>query len=110
MTLLFQNLLSNAIKYRRQDLPPLIHISASRNAGAWIFSVTDNGIGIDAEYLETIFAPFKRLHGREYPGTGLGLAMCEKIVQRYKGRIWAESADGEGATFHFTLPAKGSGE
>jgi two-component system, chemotaxis family, CheB/CheR fusion protein len=110
LTLLFQNLISNAIKYRREDQPPLIHVSAARSAGTWTFSVTDNGIGINTEYLETIFAPFKRLHGREYPGTGLGLAMCAKIVERYRGRIWAESTLGRGAAFHFTLPAKGGDE
>jgi two-component system, chemotaxis family, CheB/CheR fusion protein len=110
LTLLFQNLIGNAIKYRRNDQPPRIRVSAERSAGAWNFAVTDNGIGIGAGYLETIFAPFKRLHGREYPGTGLGLAMCAKIVERYRGRIWVESTLGQGATFHFTLPAKGGDE
>ena len=110
LTLLFQNLIGNAIKYRRKDLPPRIHVSASRRGGAWNFSVTDNGIGIDAQHLETIFAPFKRLHGREYPGTGLGLAMCAKIAERYRGRIWVESTVGQGSTFCFTLPAKGGDE
>jgi two-component system, chemotaxis family, sensor kinase Cph1 len=110
LTLLFQNLIGNAIKYRRKDHAPRIRVSARHSAGAWTFSVTDNGIGIDAQFLETIFAPFKRLHGREYPGTGLGLAMSAKIVERYRGRIWAESTIGEGATFHFTLPVKAGGE
>jgi PAS domain S-box-containing protein len=110
LTLLLQNLIGNAIKYRRKDQPPRIRVSAVRGAGAWNFSVTDNGIGIGAEHLETIFAPFKRLHGREYPGTGLGLAMCGKIVERYRGRIWVESILGQGAAFHFTLPTKGGDE
>jgi two-component system, chemotaxis family, CheB/CheR fusion protein len=107
MALLFQNLVGNAIKYRRPNEPPRISISAAREDDVWNFAVTDNGIGIDAEFLQMIFAPFKRLHGREYPGTGLGLAMCQKIVERYRGRIWAESAAGRGSTFHFTIPAKG---
>jgi PAS domain S-box-containing protein len=105
LTLLFQNLLSNAIKYRRPEAPLRIHIAAHRNGSAWRFSVEDNGIGIDERYLEQIFAPFKRLHGTKYPGTGLGLAMCKKIVERYHGRIWAESAAGKGTLIQFTLPA-----
>src|SRR6266852_670985 len=107
MRLLFQNLIGNGIKYRRQGEPAHIHIGARRNAGLWRFSVADNGIGIEAQYLETIFAPFKRLHGLdEYPGSGIGLAICKKIVERSGGQIWAESTYGQGSTFHFTLPAK----
>jgi two-component system, chemotaxis family, CheB/CheR fusion protein len=107
LTLLFQNLIGNALKYRRLNETPRISISAALEGGAWNFAVTDNGIGIHSEFLQTIFAPFKRLHGREYPGTGLGLAMCQKIVERYRGRIWAESAAGGGSTFHFTIPSEG---
>jgi two-component system, chemotaxis family, CheB/CheR fusion protein len=110
LTLLFQNLIGNAIKYRRPGEPPRISISAAKEDGAWNFAVTDNGIGIDAEFLEMIFVPFKRLHGREYPGTGIGLAMCQKIVERYRGRIWAESEERQGSAFHFTIPAKGGAE
>jgi signal transduction histidine kinase len=107
MRLLFQNLIGNAIKYRRPGEPAHIHIRARRNAGLWRFSVADNGIGIEAQYLQTIFAPFKRLHGLdEYPGSGIGLAICKKIVERSGGQIWAESTYGQGSTFHFTLPAK----
>jgi signal transduction histidine kinase len=107
MRLLLQNLIGNAIKYRRPGEPAHIHIRARRNAGLWRFSVADNGIGIEAQYLQTIFAPFKRLHGLdEYPGSGIGLAICKKIVERSGGQIWAESTYGQGSTFHFTLPAK----
>ena len=105
LTVLFQNLISNAIKYRRPEAPPKIHVSAQRSGAAWEISVTDNGMGIEPKYLETIFTPFKRLHGSEYPGTGLGLAMCQRVVERYRGHIWAESTYGQGSTFHFTLPA-----
>ncbi len=105
LTILFQNLIGNAVKYHRPETPPKIHLSAERSGAAWKISVTDNGIGIEAKHLETIFAPFKRLHGAEYPGTGLGLAMCQKVVERYRGRIWVESRYGQGSTFHFTLPA-----
>ena len=106
MTLLFQNLIGNAIKYRRAGAPPKIHIGVSKQNGAFQFSVADNGIGIDKQHLDTIFAPFKRLHGTEdYPGSGLGLAIAKKIVERTGGRIWAES-DGQGSVFHFTVPAK----
>jgi signal transduction histidine kinase len=104
LTLLLQNVISNAIKYSRREIAPRIHVSASRNEGEWVFSVQDNGIGIESGDLDKIFAPFKRLHGKEYPGTGLGLAMCQKIVERYGGRIWAESVAGQGSTFRFTLP------
>lgn len=79
--LLFQNLIGNAIKYRQPEEPPAVHISAERKNNVWSFSVTDNGIGIEAQYLERIFAPFKRLHGPEQPGSGIGLAICQKIVK-----------------------------
>jgi light-regulated signal transduction histidine kinase (bacteriophytochrome) len=107
LMLLFQNLISNAIKYRRAEVPPDINIRAqNKKDGMWHFSVTDNGIGIEPQYLSTIFAPFKRLHGsNEYPGSGLGLAICKRIVERAGGRIWAEST-GQGSVFHFTLPDK----
>jgi two-component system CheB/CheR fusion protein len=104
LTLLFQNLISNAVKYRRPEVAPRIHISAQRQDSQWIFSVTDNGIGIEDQYFEQIFVPFRRLNKEASPGTGLGLAMCQRIVERYRGRIFVESANGDGSTFRFTLP------
>jgi PAS domain S-box-containing protein len=102
---LLQNLVSNAIKYRRkEEEQPIIHVDAQRRPGAWLFSVKDNGIGIKPEYTEQIFGIFKRLHGASYPGTGIGLAICERIVKSYGGQIWVESTLGEGSTFYFTLP------
>jgi PAS domain S-box-containing protein len=101
---LFQNLIGNAIKYRRPDLPPAIHVSAVFENGHWIFAVSDNGIGIEAEYRERVFGLFKRLHSQdEYSGTGIGLAICKRIVDRYDGRIWVESEPGRGSTFRFAL-------
>jgi PAS domain S-box-containing protein len=104
LTRLFQNLLANSIKYRNSNQAPVIHTSACRNDREWHFSVKDNGIGIEPQYAERVFGIFKRLHGRDNPGTGIGLAICKKIVTRHGGRIWIESQLGAGATFHFTLP------
>lgn len=102
---LFQNLISNAIKYRQPEVRPIIKISAQRCPNYWLFAIQDNGIGIDPQYHQRIFLIFQRLHTRnEYPGTGIGLAVCHKIVERHQGRIWVESQLGQGSTFYFTLP------
>jgi PAS domain S-box-containing protein len=102
---LFQNLIGNSLKYRKPDEAPHVHVSASRNGKDWVISVHDNGIGFEPEYKDRIFGLFKRLHTRgEYPGTGIGLAICARIVEQYGGRIWAESSPNEGSTFHFALP------
>lgn len=102
---LFQNLIGNAIKYRSPERSPAVHVEAERQKDHWVFSVADNGMGIDPDYKESIFGLFKRLHSsNEYSGTGIGLAICRRIVDRYQGRIWVESEPGRGSTFRFTLP------
>lgn len=101
---LFHNLLSNCLKYRQPDRPLVVQLGAEKaSAEEWIIRVADNGIGIAKKYHQQIFEPFKRLHGSEIPGTGIGLALCKRIVEMSGGRIWAESAPGEGTTFCFTL-------
>jgi len=104
MEVVFRNLLTNALKYRG-DTPPLVHIRAEEEGNDWVFSVQDNGIGFQPQYAQQIFGFFKRLHGREVPGTGIGLALCKRIIESHGGRIWATSQEGLGATFYFTLPA-----
>jgi PAS domain S-box-containing protein len=104
LTQLFQNLIANAIKFRTDRIPE-IHVDAENENGRWLFRVQDNGIGIDMEYAKRIFGVFQRLHGREqYPGTGIGLAICKKIVERHGGRIWVESEPGQGSSFFFFMP------
>jgi len=105
---LFQHLIDNAVKFR-DGRRPRIHVGVREIDGEWVFSVRDNGIGIDPRYADRIFVIFQRLHGRdEYPGTGMGLAICKRIVERRGGRIWVESQSGEGATFYFTMPQRGA--
>jgi PAS domain S-box-containing protein len=105
LTQLFQNLISNAIKFKRDDVPPVVHINAKKTSDEWILTVQDNGIGIEAEYADKIFIIFQRLHNyNEYPGTGIGLAICKKIVEKLGGHIWLESEVGKGSTFNFTIP------
>ena len=105
MAQLLQNLIANALKFRDEQ-PPRIHLSARQEGGEWVISIRDNGIGFEQKYAEHIFQVFKRLHSQEkYPGTGIGLAICKKIVERHGGRIWAESRPGQGAIFYFTIPA-----
>lgn len=102
----FQNLIGNAIKFQTEN-QPTIHVSAESSGKEWIFTVADNGIGMERKYLSQIFEMFKRLHAtKEYPGNGLGLAICKAVVDRHHGKIWVESEPGKGSTFYFTIPAR----
>lgn len=105
LTQLLQNLIANAIKFRG-EAPPRVHLRATREGAEWHMLVRDNGVGISRQDFDRIFIIFQRLHHRDkYPGTGIGLSICKKIVERHGGRIWVESSPGHGSTFHFTLPA-----
>jgi PAS domain S-box-containing protein len=104
---LFQNLIANGIKFQRPGVPTEVHVSARSDIDCWVFAVSDNGIGIEPQYLDRIFVLFQRLHTRtEYPGTGIGLAICKKIVERHGGTITVHSQMGQGTTFEFTLPTR----
>lgn len=102
---LFQNFVGNALKYRRAEVPPRIHVSVQRDGHFYVFVVRDNGIGIEKQHQDQIFVPFKRLHGSEISGAGIGLATCKRILERFNGRVWVESTPGEGSSFYFSLPA-----
>jgi signal transduction histidine kinase len=104
MEQVFQNLISNAIKYRRVDVEPEIHISACGDTDSWVFAIRDNGVGIDELQKENVFQIFRRLHGREIPGNGIGLALSKRIVEAHGGSIWVESVPGVGSTFYFRIP------
>ncbi len=104
MVQLFQNLISNAIKYSKPEHQPKVHVWAEQKPEGWVVSVHDSGMGINPEYAERIFGLFKRLHGKEIPGTGIGLTICRRIVEMHNGRIWVESEPGQGSRFCFTVP------
>ena len=105
VALVFQNLIGNAIKYRREETPE-IQVKATQEGESWLFSIADNGQGFEPKYAARIFEPFKRLHGLNVPGSGIGLATCKRTIERLGGKIWVESVPGQGSTFYFTLPER----
>lgn len=107
---LFENLLSNALKYARTGVAPEIRVRAEDRGEYWLFTFADNGQGFSQEHAERVFGMFKRLHGRDTPGSGIGLAICRRVVERHGGKMWAEAVEGVGATFYFTLPARADAE
>ncbi|HML05460.1 MAG TPA: ATP-binding protein, partial [Methanobacterium sp.] len=105
LTKVFQNLISNSIKFRKKDISPKIHVSSKKEKNEYIFSVQDNGIGMESQYAERIFTIFQRLHTREeYQGTGIGLSIVRRVIERHRGHVWVESELGVGSTFYFTIP------
>jgi light-regulated signal transduction histidine kinase (bacteriophytochrome) len=107
MSQLFQNLISNALKFKKPGTKPVVKITAKHAGNEWHFTVSDNGIGIDKEFSDKIFVIFQRLHNSaEYQGTGIGLAICKRIIEKLGGHLWVESVPGEGASFNFTVPDK----
>ncbi|MBA2330189.1 MAG: hypothetical protein H0V91_11290 [Flavisolibacter sp.] len=105
LLLVFQNLISNALKYRQKDIASIVEISYSETNDVWQFEIKDNGIGIEADYLEQIFVVFQRLHNKdEYSGTGMGLSICKRIIENLNGSIWVTSEPGKGSSFFFTIP------
>jgi light-regulated signal transduction histidine kinase (bacteriophytochrome) len=106
MVQIFQNMVANAIKFHDKEAPR-VHVSAELKENEWLFSVKDNGMGIEPQYFDRIFIIFQRLNGQEYSGTGLGLSIVKKIIERHGGRVWVESEYGKGSTFYFTIPKRG---
>ena len=109
MVQVVQNLVGNAVKFHGET-PPVVRVDSVRKDGDWVFSVKDNGIGIDPQFFERIFLVFQRLNGTDYPGTGIGLSIARKVVQRHGGRMWLESQPGQGSTFYFTVPIREKGD
>jgi light-regulated signal transduction histidine kinase (bacteriophytochrome) len=104
LTVVFQNIVANAIKYRRPDENPVVQVTAQEKESCWKLSLRDNGQGFNDAFAAQIFDPFHRLHGYDVPGSGIGLSVCKRIIEKVGGRIWAESTEGEGSTFHIQLP------